>query len=116
MKRLTFLLSAGLLMSLAGCAGQKQEIETGPSLNKPFFSRTISYSLEPKAREQLKKLEVLIEEAHGVERPIPDRILITYYRDADSDRDHFITDQESDRFFSEFIIQFEDNLGATQYN
>lgn len=117
MKRLFILLYAVLLMSLPGCAGQRKNVETEPvALNKSFFSRTIDYSLEPKAREQLRKLENLIEEAHDIERPIPDKVLITYYRDADTDRDHLITDQESSAFFNEYIIQFEDNLGATPYN
>ena len=117
MKQIRTVLSIVLAITISGCSSVSKKtapqtvFEPVPStFSKSFFQRTITYSLEPKARDQLNKIETLITEATTLESPIPDPILITFYRDADMNRDHIITEQESDLFYTDYIIQFEDSL------
>jgi hypothetical protein len=104
---------AGLLL-IAGCevaAPQKQ-----PEFTRSFFNRTINYTLTAEAKESMAKLESLIELAQKLEPPIPDDIILPLYRDADIDRNHFITKDEAEVFSDSFILKFEDSLGKVKYS
>ena len=63
----------------------------------------------------MSKLESLIGQAQKLEPPIPDTVVLPLYRDADTDRDHYITKNEAEIFSREYIIRFEDSLGQVKY-
>lgn len=113
MKASIFTICLGCLLCLAGC-GQSKKVN--PGITKTFYGRAIEYRIEPEAKEYLTKLELLMSRSHKIDPPLPDDLIVRLYRDADMDRDHFITKTEADVFYQDFILKFEDSLGAVQYS
>jgi len=115
MKRMDFVLVlSGLLVVAAGCGGAS----TSPKqdgIGKTFFGRTITYTLAPEAKEIMSKMESLVGLANKMDPPIPDEIVLPLYRDADVDRDYFITKEEADTFSKDYIMRFEDSLGQVRF-
>jgi hypothetical protein len=104
----------GILLVVTGCGGVGKKAKT--AVTKTFYGRTIEYQMETSAKEDMSKLESLVGQAHEVDPPVPDKLLIPLYRDADVDRDHFITGEEAETYYRDYILQFEDSLGAVQYH
>ncbi len=82
---------------------------------KTFFNRTITYTVEPKAKEFLYKLEGLLAQSGKIDEPLPDSVLLPLYRDTDIDRNHYITAAEAETFYHEYVLKFEDTLGSVCY-
>lgn len=102
-----------LLVVVAGCTVAQPQKQ--PGISKTFFGRTITYTLTPEAKDVMSKLESLIGQARKMDPPIPDEIVLPLYRDADIDRDHFITENEAKVFSKEYIMRFEDSLGQVTF-
>lgn len=105
------LLSALGLISGCGITPNKAK----PDTIKAFYNRTITFKVNPQAQELMGKLESLVAQAQELNPPIPDKIILPLYRDADIDRNHIITAEEAQTFYQNFIIKFEDSLGAISY-
>ena len=116
-KTLSVLLLAAALFTVGcgkqttGTAGQTTE----GAVLKAFFARTVIYTVEAGARENMAKLENLVARAQKLEPPLPDDAVLPLYRDADVNRDHRITAKEADAFYKEYVLRFEDALGLTKY-
>ena len=113
MKRTIFFMLVVFVL-MGGCDVSKPQKQ--PEITKSFFNRTIDYTLTSEARETMTRLETLVIMAQKLEPPIPDDILLPLYRDADIDRDHFITKEEAKLFSDSFILKFEDSLGKVKYS
>ncbi len=100
-----------------GCeSGYKSSRRRGDAgIPKTFFDRTISYSVDAGAKEYMSKLESLLIHSAEATAPMPDRLVLPLYRDADMDRDHRITASEAEVFYREYVLRFEDSLGRTVY-
>ena len=103
------LLAAAIAAS--GCEGGatsgKQTV-----IPKTFFDRTISYTVEPAAKEHMTRLETLLRKTKDTDEPLTDDELLPLYRDADLDRDHHIKAAEAEAYYREYILRFEDALGS----
>ncbi len=98
---------------LSGCG--ITPTKTQSNVTKSFFNRTIIYEVSPKANDLMIKLESLIAQAQELDPPIPDKIILPLYRDADIDRNHTITPEEAQTFYQSFVLKFEDALGAISF-
>jgi ABC-type transporter Mla subunit MlaD len=58
---------------------------------------------------------VLVGRVQKLEPPLPDDVVLPIYRDADVNRDHTITAKEAETFYKEYVLRFEDALGALKY-
>ncbi|TVQ51782.1 MAG: hypothetical protein EA377_11615 [Phycisphaerales bacterium] len=111
-------LSCLLLASFhTGCAGMQsagqREIQNPTTRN--FFERTIVYTIEPGARDHMMRLErladqVFPEEKRDEDGQVPDRFLITLYRDADVDRNFRITEDEARQYYQIAVTRLEDRF------
>ncbi len=103
------------LVVISGCAVQQK---TTKSFSKTFFDRTISYTIDPEAKECMNKLERLLSFAYQEDMPLPDKIAVSLYKETDSfiERDHHITLQEAKGFYGEYVMRFEDSLGSVKSN
>ncbi len=111
MKKMVAVVFWIVLMVVAGCAQPQKQ----PGISKTFFGRTITYTVAPEAKELMGKLESLVGQAQKLEPPIPDQIVLPLYRDADMDRDHYITEDEAKAFSQDYIMKFEDSLGQVTF-
>ncbi|MFC1761348.1 hypothetical protein ACFL6U_04640 [Planctomycetota bacterium] len=102
-----------VMLAVTGCSGGWKKAKTG--LTKTFYGRTIKYQMETSAKEDMTKLENLMGQAHKVDPPVPDELLVPIYRDADIDRNHFISTDEAEIYYNDFILKFEDSLGSVKY-
>ena len=100
----------GLIFGVASCGGGKAK----EGIARTYYNRTIEYSVEPSAKEFLSKLEMLVGRAQKLDPPIPDEFIVPIYRDADMDRDHYITKMEAEAFYHDYILKFEDSLGSVK--
>jgi len=107
-------------MLVVGCqGGSSSSAKKTSSQNlvpKLFFDRTISYMVDPKAKEYMSRLESMVSQMRRSTEPIPDNELLPLYRDADVDRDHFITRPEAEAFYQEYVLKFENALGPIRFN
>jgi len=107
-------------MLVVGCqGGSSSSAKKTASQNvvpKLFFDRTISYRVHPDAKEYMSRLESLASQMRRSTEPIPDNELLPLYRDADVDRDHFITRPEAEAFYQEYVLKFENALGPIRFN
>jgi hypothetical protein len=104
-----------LLVIASGCGPQKSPGTTQAgegSVPKSFFARTITYTVDPGAKEYMLKLENLLARAKKLEMPLPDDVVLPLYRDADVNRDHHISAKEAEIFYKDYVLRFEDSLGA----
>ena len=108
------LLMVIILVSVSGC-GTSGGKKVNAGVSKSFYGRTIVYNIEPEAKEYLSKLELLIARSYKIDPPIPDETAVPLYRDADMDRDHFITAMEAQVYYQDFILKFEDSLGSVKF-
>lgn len=107
------LLAIVILLGTIGC-GTGKKVQTG--ITKTFYNRTVEYRVEPEAKEYLSKLENLVGQSYEIEPPVPDDLIVPIYRDADMDRDHFITVAEAQVYYQDYILKFEDSLGSVRFN
>ena len=107
---LIILCVASLLSGLTGCGSMGGKSK--PAVTRTFYGRVIEYELEPEAKEHLTKLEQLVSRSQNIDPPIPDDMIVPLYRDADMDRNHFITKTEAEVFYQDYILKFEDSLGS----
>lgn len=114
--RTSAIATLGTILLVAGCATNSDTKKAKAGLTRSFYGRTIEYRLQPAAKVHLGKLENLLARSHDLEPPIPDNLVVRLYRDADFDRDHYITIEEADTFYNDFILKFEDSLGSVQYH
>jgi len=65
---------------------------------------------------KIERLLTQVYEEANKEIPLPEEVILPFYRDADMNRDYHIFLQEAESFYTEFIIQFEDSLGPIRFN
>jgi hypothetical protein len=115
--RITAITLFVLAFIIGGCeSGYTSSRRRGDvSIPKTFFGRTISYTVDAGAKEYMSKLESLLTHSAEATAPMPDRLVLPLYRDADMDRNHRITASEAEVFYREYVLKFEDSLGRTVY-
>jgi len=106
-----------LAVVASGCAGfqSARPSEMQSPTTRSFFERTIIYSVDSGARSYMIRLERLVDqispkEIRDDEGRIPDRFLITLYRDADANRDYRVTEDEARQYYQSAVMQLEDRF------
>lgn len=110
----TFL--AGVVM-VGGCGGDSSSSPAGNkegAMPKTFFNRTISYTIEPAAKEFMTRLEGLVAMTKANQDSLTDQDLLPLYRDTDINRDHHISAAEAEGFYREYVVKFEDAMGSVR--
>lgn len=116
MKKIIIILLA-LAFAVGGCPTENLSFQKKSQvcIPKSFFNRTITYTVEPGAKEFLYKLEGLLTQSEKIDEPLPDSVLLPLYRDTDIDRNHHITAAEAEAYYQEYVLKFEDSLGSVCY-
>src|SRR3990172_4080498 len=112
----TFL--AGVTL-VSGCGGDSSSSSSPAggketAMPKTFFNRTISYAVEPAAKEFMTRLEGLVAMTKSGQETLTDQDLLPLYRDTDINRDHHISTAEAEGFYREYVVKFEDALGTVR--
>ncbi|MFC1760798.1 hypothetical protein ACFL6U_01805 [Planctomycetota bacterium] len=71
-------------------------------------------AIHSEANRYLDKVESLVSQTNDVKRPVPDYMMVPFYRDTDVDRDHFITLEEAKLYYEDLVLVFEDSLGIAK--
>jgi len=107
----TFLVGA---IVVGGCGGGSSAARKETSLPRTFFNRTISYTVDPEAKDYMTRLEGLVAMTKPGQESLTDQDLLPLYRDTDVNRDHHITTAEAEGFYRDYVVKFEDALGPVR--
>lgn len=97
-----------------GCSSRHKTEE----IQKSFFNRNISFTIDPEAYKLMLQPEGLLSDAYskaGEEIPLPDEIVAPFYHHADINNDRHISLQEAEIFCNDYSTRFLDSLGPVNY-
>jgi len=114
MKRLAILFLAVILVTSGCSGGGLTGGGKGGDMQKTFFDRTVSYTIDAGAKEHMTRLENMLAAIKKTEDPLTDEELLPLYRDTDMNRDHRITTREAESYSQEYVLKFEDSLGRAR--